>query len=147
VDPWCLTETDRVATDFGFLGLPSEFHPRSSYYHTQMMALHMKGRFLPSASSNSYVRSIATVNEDEIVVMILNRDQDRDYEFDLILNKDGMSPRPLIIHADAGLETVISGTIPDQTTIMFVLSKNGEILKKYTYSIMHNIKYLPPEIK
>jgi hypothetical protein len=147
VNPWCLSETDRVRTDFGFLGLPSEFYPRSSFYHTQMMASHMKGNFLPSATSNSYVRSIATASDDEIVVMILNRDREKDFEFDLILNKDGMSPKPLIIHADAGLDKMISGTIPGQTTLMFVLSETGEILKQYTYGLIHNLKNLPPDIQ
>ncbi len=147
VDPWCISETDRVATDFGFLGLPSEFYPRSSFYHTQMMASHMKGSFLQSASSNSYVRSIASMNDDEIVVMLLNRDLVKDFEFDLILNKDGLSPKPLIIHADAGIDKMISGTIPNQTTIMFVLSGTGEILKRYTYGMTHNLKNMPPDIQ
>lgn len=145
VNPWCLVETDRVQTDFGFLGLPSEFYPRSSYYHTQMMASHMKGRFLPSSSSNSFVRPIATADEDEIVVMIMNRDQYHAFEFDLILSGEGVSPKSLVIHADAGLDKVISDTIPNQTTQMFILSKTGEILKKYTYGISHNILNLPPD--
>jgi hypothetical protein len=145
VNPWCLVETDRVQTDFGFLGLPSEFYPRSSFYHTQMMAAHMNGDFLPSTTSNSYVRTIATVDDDEIVVMILNRDQTKDFEFDLFLGKKGMSPKSLIIHVDAGLDKVISDTIPNQTTLMFVLSKTGEVLKKYTYGISQNMKNLPPD--
>ena len=147
VNPWCIVETDRVRTDFGFLGLPTEFHPRSSYYHTQMMALNMKGRFLPSTSSNSYVKSIATVSDTEIVVMILNKAQTKDFEFDLILNKDGGSPRLLSINADAGLDITINGSIPNQTTKMFVLSKTGEILKQYTYGLTHNLKNLPPAVE
>ena len=79
--------------------------------------------------------------------MILNMDQAKDFEFDLILNKDGISPKPLIIHAGAGLEKVISGIIPSQTTLMFVLSKEGEILKKYTYGVTHNLKNQPPEVQ
>lgn len=145
VNPWCLVETDRVRTDFGFLGLPSEFHPRSSFYHTQLMASHMTGNFLPTTSSNSYVRAIATVNDGEIVVMIMNRDQYNDFEFDLVLSKEAMSPKPLIIHADVGLEKVISDTIPNQTTLQFVLSKTGEIIKKYTYGVTHNLQSLPPD--
>lgn len=147
VNPWCLSETDRVRTDFGFLGLPSEFYPRSSFYHTQMMALHMKGKFLPSTSSNSYVRTIAAVNDNEIVVMILNRDQEKDFEFDLFLNKDGISPNPLTINVDAGLDKIINSAIPNQTTIMLLLSKTGEILKRYTYGLNHNLKNLPPDIE
>ena len=147
VAPWCISETDRVRTDFGYLGLPSEFYPRSSYYHTQMMALNMKGTFLPTQSSNSYVLTIGSKSDAEICVMILNRDKHHDFEFDLFLNKDGFSGKPLAIHADLDLETVISGSIPNQTTMMFVLSGSGEILRQYTYGLEHNLKNQPPEVK
>ena len=146
VAPWCISETDRVRTDFGYLGLPSEFYPRSSYYHTQMMALNMKGEFLETKSSNSYVKTIASQSNDEICVMILNRDQTHNFDFDLALNNTKESLKPLIINANIGLDKIISGTIPNQTTMMFVLSKSGEIIKQYTYSVNHNLKNLPPEV-
>lgn len=147
VAPWCINETDRVQTDFGYIGLPSEFYPRSSYYHTQMMALNMTGKFLPTESSNSYIKTIATQDNESICIMILNRDQTQDYEFDLILNESSESMKPLIINANIGLDKTISGSIPNQTTIMYVLSKSGEILKQYTYGLAHNLKNLPPEVK
>lgn len=147
VAPWCISETDRVRTDFGYLGLPSEFYPRSSYYHTQMMALNMKGEFLPTKSNNSYVKTIGSTSDDEICVMILNRDQYHDFEFDLILNEDETSPKPLILHADVGLDMAIQGSIPNQTTMLFVLSRTGEVIKQYTYGLTHNLKHLPPEVK
>ena len=147
MNPWCISETDKLKTDFGFLGAPSDFLPRSSYYHTQMMAMNMKGSFLPTSSTNSYVHSIAARSEDEICIMILNRDKYNDYDFDLILNKEKFSRKSLTVRADLGLDTMISGTIPNQTTLMYVLSKSGEIKKQYTYGLAHNLKHLPPEIK
>ena len=147
VNPWCISETDRIRTDFGYLGLPSEFYPRSSYYHTQMMALNMKGEFLPTQSNNSYVKTIGSKSDNEICIMILNRDQVHDFDFDLILNKNGFSLKPLIIRTDLELDITISGSIPNQTTMMFIIAKSGEILKQYTYGLTHNLKYLPPELK
>lgn len=147
VAPWCISETDRVRTDFGYLGLPTEFYPRSSYYHTQMMAMNMKGSFLPTVTSNSYVHTIASRSEEEICIMILNRDEYNDFAFDLILNKAGESHKPLSIRADVGIDKVISGKVPNQTTMMFVLSKSGEVKRQYTYGITQNLKYLPPEVK
>jgi hypothetical protein len=147
VCPWSISETDNVRTDFGYLGLPSEFYPRSSYYHTQMMALNMKGEFLSTQSSNSYVKTIGSKSDTEICVMILNRDQAHDFNFDLFLNKDGDSGKPLIIHADAGLDVTISGSIPNQTTLMFVLTNKGEVKKHYIYGLTHNFKNQPPEVK
>jgi hypothetical protein len=147
VDPWCINEVDNVNTDFGYLGMPSEFYPRSAYYHTQMMALNMKGEFLPSTSSNSFVKTIGSISNDEICIMLLNEDQFHDFNFDIILNKEGISPMPLIVNIDAGLDKKISGSIPNQTTMLFVLSKTGEVKKQYTYGLNHNLKNLKPEVK
>jgi hypothetical protein len=145
--PWCINETDQTRTDFGFIGGPMDFVPRSSYYHTQMMARNMKGEFLPSTSSNSFVHTVASKSDDQICVMILNRDKFNDFKFDLILNKEGESNKPLFIHADIGLNKVISDSINNQTTKLFVISKTGEILKRYTYGLEQNLKNLPPEVK
>ncbi|MFY0650719.1 MAG: hypothetical protein JXQ96_01735 [Cyclobacteriaceae bacterium] len=147
VAPWCINETDRVRTDFGYLGLPMDFHPRSSYYHTKMMAQNMQGAFLPTSSSNAYVKTIATQSEQEICVMILNRDKFNDFEFDLTLKDEVFSKKPLIMEANVGLDVVITGNIPRQTTMMYVLSKSGEVIKHYTYGVDHNMKHLPPELK
>ena len=147
VSPWCISETDRVRTDFGYIGLPTDFFPRSSYYHTQMMALNMKGEFLPTKSNNSFVKTIGSKSDTEICVMILNSDQTHDFAFDLYLNDNGDSPKPLRVNADAGLNKTISDIIPNQTTIMYVLSNTGEIKKKITYGITQNLKNLPPDIQ
>jgi hypothetical protein len=147
VAPWCINETDRISSDFGYIGLPSEFYPRSSYYHTQMMALNMKGAFMNTESSNSFVKTIGSKGYNEICVMILNQDQFHDMDFDIFLNKSGFSKKPLKILADAGIDKTISGSIPNQTTILFVLSKTGDILRQYTYGLKQNLNYLPPEVK
>lgn len=145
--PWCISETDNVSTDFGYIGLPMDFYPRSSYYHTQLMANNMKGEFLPTNSNNSYVLTIGTKSDDEICVLILNRDKYNDFNFDLFLNKNGKSAKSLNMHADLGLDKTISGSIPNQTTMMYVLSNTGEIKRQYTYGLTHNLKNQPPEVK
>jgi hypothetical protein len=147
VAPWCISETDRISSDFGYLGLPSEFYPRSSYYHTQLMAMNMTGKFLQTISSNSFVKTIGSVGDDKICIMILNKDQEHDFEFDIQLGKTADSNKPLIIQANAGIEKIISGNIPNQTTMLYILSKSGEILKQYTYGLKQNLKYLAPEVK
>lgn len=146
IAPWCISETDQVRTDFGYLGLPMDFYPRSSYYHTQMMALNMKGDFMPTQSSNSMVKAIGSKSDSEICVMVLNRDKYNDFDFDLFLNDKASSGKPLVVKADLGLEVVISDHIPNQTTKLYVLSRTGEILKQYTYGVGHNLKHLPPDI-
>ena len=78
---------------------------------------------------------------------ILNRDDAHDFDFDLFLNKDGNSGKSLTMHADVGLDITISGHIPNQTTMMFVLSDTGKIKRRYTYGLSYNLKNQPPDIK
>ena len=80
-------------------------------------------------------------------VKLNDQNQHHDFDFDLFLNKDSDSGKPLNVHADVGLEVTISGSIPNQTTMMFVLSDTGEIKRQYTYGLSHNLKNQPPDVK
>jgi hypothetical protein len=146
VAPWCISETDAVATDFGYLGPPREFYPRSSYYHTQMMARNMKGEFLPTRSSHSLVKTIGSRSRDEVCVMILNEDESHDFDFDIFLKQEGESGKPLTVHADAGLNVTVGGRIPAQTTMLFVFNAKGEQTKQGIYGLKQNLKNQAPEI-
>lgn len=147
VNPWCISETDAVSTDFGYLGLPREFYPRSSYYHTQMMSQYMKGDFVITSSNQKYVTTIGSVSKDEICVLVLNKDQKVDYDFDVVLNKNGKSKKPLLIISDASVDTRISGRIENQSSILFVFDSKGALVKQVTYGLKHNLKNQQPEVK
>jgi hypothetical protein len=147
VNPWCISETDAVDTDFGYLGLPREFYPRSSYYHTQMMAQYMKGSFLPSTDNQKYVKTVGSVSKDQISILVMNQDQNMDFNYDIILNKDGKSKKPLVINADASLDLRLSGTIEKQTSVVFVFDSKGTLMKQITYGLKQNLKNQAPEVK
>jgi hypothetical protein len=145
VNPWCISETDAVSTDFGYLGPPREFFPRSSYYHTQMMAENMKGSFMNTSDNQKYVKTIGARSDDQIAILIMNQDQYKDFDFDLVLAQDGKSKRALVINADASLDLRISGTIEKQTSIMFVFDSKGTLVKQITYGLKQNLKNQKPE--
>ena len=147
VNPWCISETDAVSTDFGYLGLPLEFYPRSSYYHTQMMAQHMTGSFMHTSDNQKYVKTIGSVSSDQISVLVMNQDQNMDFGFEIILNKSGKSKKSLVINADASLEMRISGVIEKQSSMMLVFDAQGVLLKKISYSLKQNLKNQAPELK
>jgi hypothetical protein len=147
VDPWCISETDVVNTDFGYLGPPSEFYPRSSYYHTQIMAQYMKGAFMNTFGNQKYVKTIGSISKDFICVLVMNEDQNKDFSFDIMLNKKAKSAKPLSINADASLDTKITGLIEKQTTMLFVFDLKGLLVKQITYGLKQNLKYQAPEVK
>ena len=147
VNPWCISETDAVGTDFGYLGLPREFYPRSSYYHTQMMAENMKGNFMNTTDNQKYVKTIGAKNNDQISVLVMNQDQNLDFDFELVLTKDGKSKKPLVINADASIDKRVSGKIEKLSSVMFVFDAKGTLVKQITYGIKQNLKNQKPEVK
>jgi hypothetical protein len=147
VNPWCISETDAVNTDFGYLGLPLEFFPRSSFYHTQMMAQNMTGSFLNTSDNQKYVKTIGSISKDRISVLVMNQDQNMDFGFDIILNKSVKSKKPLVINADASLDVKISGRIDKQSSMMFAFDAQGVLIKQITYGLTQNLKNQAPEVK
>ena len=147
VNPWCISETDAVSTDFGYLGLPLEFYPRSSYYHTQMMAQNMTGSFMITSDNQRYVKTIGSISKDQISILVMNQDQNMDFGFEIILNKNGKSKKPLVINADASLDMRISGRIEKQSSMMFVFDAQGELVKQISYGLTQNLKNQAPEVK
>lgn len=145
LNPWCINETDRVATDFGYLGLPSEFYPRSTYYHMQMMTEHMKGEFLRSENNQDYIKTIATADKKTIAVLVMNQHQTQ--SFDFMLGFRGVIPASesaLGIGVDAELDKDFSADIAANTTKLFVFNKKGRLQKTLTYSLKHNLTNQPP---
>ncbi len=142
VAPWCLSETDAVKTDFGFLGLPPDFSPRSSYYHTQMMARYFKGHSIKTASQDPLLKIMGARNEKQISILVLNEDQESDRVFKLSLNLADS-----LLSADVGLKTSLEGKIPSQTSQLYVLNAKGKLIEKITYGIKENLRNLPPKIE
>jgi hypothetical protein len=147
VNPWCISETDAVSTDFGYLGLPREFYPRSSYYHTQLMAQNMEGSYMVTFSNQKFIKTVGAISEEQISLLVMNESQEKDFDFDILLNKEGKSKQPLIIHADASLDVKLTGMIERQSSLMIVFDSRGKLIRQISYGLKHNLKNLPPEVK
>ena len=140
VAPWCINEPDNVKTDFGYLGLPPDFAPRSSYYHTQMLAHHFSGHFMKTTSQDPLLKLIGARNEKQITLLVLNEDQQGDRDFQLSLSLDGSS-----FQADAGSTQKLAIKIPSQTSQLYVMDAKGRLLERITYGIQQNLRHLPPQ--
>lgn len=147
IDPWCISETDAVSTDFGYLGLPREFYPRSSYYHTQLMAQNMDGNYMRTFTNQKYVKTVGSIAKDQISILVMNEAQDTDFSFDIVLNKNSKSKKALVINADATLDQRVEGQIERQSSIIFIFNIKGTLVKQITYGLKENLKNLPPQTK
>lgn len=139
VAPWSINEPDDPKTDFGFLGLPPDFAPRSSYYHTQLMARHFAGHFLKTHSKDPLVKLIATESADQLAILVMNQDpaKERDLTLDLTLGE-------AVLSADAGLATGVAIKIPAQCTQLYLLDAQGRLKERHTYGLQENLRHLPP---
>ena len=79
--------------------------------------------------------------------MLMNQDNLRDLTFEIFLNnKVGISNNQLKVSVDAGIEKTFTGTIPNQTTLLFIFNRNGKITKQFVYNINMNLKNKTPEM-
>ena len=147
VAPWSLNETDAVKTDFGYLGLPPDFPPRSSYYHEQMLARSFTGSYMVTKSNQPLVKVIGAKTKAGFAVMVLNQETEREFGFDAVLNAQGSSTKDLVIQADAALKTVTAGTIAPQTTQVLEYNRSGKLISKTTYGVIDNLRNLPPKVE
>ncbi len=84
------------------------------------MTLNMKDRFLHTSDNQEYVKTVGSMTEDPIRVMAMDEDQNHDFDFNHLPEKEGQPSKALILHAEAAFEDRISGTIRNPTAMMFI---------------------------
>lgn len=146
MNPWCINETDRVTTDFGYLGLPDEFHPRSSYYHMQLISDYMGSRYIHSATQDPELKVIATISGQAYALMLMNQAKHESKVvriYSSTMNADEVLKSDVII--EGALNASVTMALPPQTTKVIQLNTDGHVLSEIVYSLDHNLKHLPPE--
>jgi len=143
MNPWCISEVDVVRTDFGYIGMPVEFYPRSTYYHMQLISKHMKKNYIESDVNQEYVKTIVTEDETGFMVLIMNQHQTEDFDFSLSgANKESTSELEIKLNTDTNLS--YEGLISNEATKLLVFDSNGNLKKEIDYSVEHNLRNLPP---
>jgi hypothetical protein len=111
------------------------------------MAQNMTSSFMNTSDNQKYIKTIGSISKDQISILVMNQDQNMDFGFDIILNKNGKSKKPLVINADAFLDMRISGRIEKQSSMMFVFDAQGKLLKQISYGLKQNLKNQAPEVE
>lgn len=126
---------------------------RSTYYHSLMLGLHMKGNYLPNVHNGPSVNganngiTVSSMGDAEgLSVMIINRSATLGYEYNIGLNNVYGSTATLRIRVAAGLDKEFSGHIDEKTTQMLVFDSQGNLTRKYSYNEQHSENYCGPEI-
>jgi len=131
--PWSIIEgaTNR---NFGDLGIfDHDFKPRSTYYHTQMLAANLRSAAVASTSTKTDVEVVAMHDATGTTVMVMNT-QKNTYAFTLSLDINSSATNALVVKVDAGSSAQIIDNIGQETTLLFLFDANGNALKKISYS-------------
>tara|TARA_R110000868_G_scaffold304437_17_gene565289 strand:+ start:22260 stop:23594 length:1335 start_codon:yes stop_codon:yes gene_type:complete len=145
MNPWCISEVDVVRTDFGYIGMPVEFYPRSTYYHMQLLSEYSKKNFLTSVVNQEYVKIIATSDDSGVMILVMNQHPKKDFDFNIV-NRNTSFETELNIELGTTIPVNYKSSIPNQTTKLFIFSNNGSLEKEVVYSLEHNLSYAPPTI-
>jgi len=135
--PWSMLEggADREGTDLSLFDLENgQYKPRSNYYHTQLLAQHVKTRYLSHSPNTKDLVVIPTGDETGIAVMVLNKNKTESLSYTLSFSKKNTVKTGLVVHIDAGVEQTFSNRIPAFSTQMLVFDKAGRLMRQFVYS-------------
>ncbi len=150
VASWSVHESsgNRGPTDLGYLDGPlSSPVPRSTYWHMQMIAQEMTGRFASVSSSSSSVRAFGAGNGKTLSLMLLNVDLAATQTFTIRLDAGPISGSGAVkLVVDGGVPSEHSGSIGPQSTALIVFGAGGKPLRRIDYSLDSATKAAPPTL-
>jgi hypothetical protein len=136
VTPWCLQESDRASSYFGYIGGPPDFIPNSSYYHYKMMADNMKGQYIKMQSNNPFVKVFGSQSDDFTTILIMNQNETKSFALDLgAINKTNTKTEYLKITAVQDLKANQIITVKPNSTLLLKFDKKGKKIKELLYDL------------
>ncbi len=150
---WSLMEGggNGSTTDFGFIG-GSWASPvmRSSFYHMQMVALHMlPGTYVPSSSTvpNLAVLSTRRTAGGQLAVMLLNEDASAHQAFTLRMNDEPVLGAGAKVSVSGGIAREFSASLENQSSVVLLFDATGTLRQSIHYSLTRNRLNLPPLVR
>ena len=145
VTPWCIQESDRPRTYFGYIGAPPNFTPQSTFYHMQLMAENMKGNYLKLKSDNPYLKIFGSETDDETTIILMNQHENAFFNIDLNnINKDSKDNDAVHITSSKLINANFKGISKPSSTMLLKFNKKGEKIKEILYNLEMSINNLPP---
>ncbi len=135
VDPWCIQESDRASTYFGYIGAPPEFTPHSTYYHMKMMAENMNGEYVKMKSSNPYLKFFGSKDSESSTIIIMNQDSTKCFNVDLNnINKKSVSGNELIVTAVQQINANYKSLVEPNSTVLVKFNNKGKKIFELLYN-------------
>lgn len=145
VTPWCLQESDRSSSYFGYIGGPPEFIPNATYYHYKMMADHMKGDYIKMQSDNPYLKIFGSQTDNSTTIIVMNQDENKTFSMNLgTINTTNNNPEYLMIRAAKDIKANQIVTIKPNSTLLLKFDKKGNKINELLYNLDMAIKNNEP---
>lgn len=145
ITPWCIQESDRAQTYFGYIGAPPYFTPHSTFYHMELMSKFMKGSYIKMHSSNPYLKVFASISNSSVSIMLMNQETEKELYFDLSNSKNNEAGKLVTLSSKTALKANLKGSISPQSTIVYKFNKRGVLQEQYEYSLKMAQNNLPPQ--
>jgi hypothetical protein len=146
VTPWCIQESDRASTYFGYVGGPPNFIPHATYYHMQMLANNMKGQYVKMHSNNPYLKVFGSQTNDETTIVIMNQHETKTFNFDLNnINKTSKNTTEIEISSSKSLNANYKGASKPNSTLLLKFNKKGIKQNEILYDIEMAINNQSPK--
>ncbi len=147
ITPWCIQESDRAQTYFGYIGAPPDFTLHSTFHHMEILSKYMKGNYIKMQSSNPYLKAFATQSNDRVSIMLMNQDLEKELYFDLSNSNENESGNTVSFSSKSPMQADHKGSISPQTTTIFIFNTNGVLQEQVEYNLEMVQKNLPPQKK
>jgi hypothetical protein len=145
VTPWCIQESDRPSTYFGYVGGPPNFTPHSTFYHMKLMSENMSGKYLKLISSNPFIKLFGSKNDGKTTVIIMNQHESISYPIDLTkINIQSEKNSDKINSFSTEYLGDFTGFIAPNSTEVLVFNKEGKLKKHFLYNLDMAIDNQPP---
>jgi hypothetical protein len=136
ITPWCIQESDRPATYFGYIGGPPDFIPNSTFYHMQMMSSHMRGHYLKLKAGNPFVKIHGTNDGETTCLLFMNQHDSLSFNLDLAkANKPADQLQDLLpVTSRTPIYLNYKGKLEPASSLMLIFDKRGNFISQLVYS-------------
>jgi len=146
VTPWCIQESDRNSTYFGYISGPPEFTPHATYYHLKLMAENMKGEYVKMLSNNEYLKVFGAQEGELTTIILMNQHSLKAYDFDLSQINEETNNGVICISSSRKLNLKYKGKIGVNSTLVLKFNEKGEKYSEILYTIDMAKRNLAPKI-
>ncbi|HKK63292.1 MAG TPA: hypothetical protein VJ951_12080 [Bacteroidales bacterium] len=146
VTPWCIQESDRPRTYFGYVGGPPEFIPHSTYYHMQMLAENMNGEYIKMNTSSPFFKAFGSVDKGVTTIVLMNQHEEQFVEADLNKINTKADNSAIAISSSRDIQANFKVRSAPNSTTLLQFDDQGRKIKELLYTQKMAIQNEPPQI-